>query len=169
MTAEIPLRNGGVALVDEADAARLSGHAWYREDRAHTSYACRQARVGRKVVKVYLHREVLGLAHPSQQADHANGDGLDNRRANLRPATRSENMANRRAAARDIPYRGVYRSRRGRPYRAQITAAGRVRHLGQFDSPEVAALAYDRAALAAFGPFAVLNFPLLVRTAGGAA
>lgn len=77
---------------------------------------------------------------------------MDNRRENLRPCTRSQNMANRRPLrGRDMP-KGVSRYRD--KYRADIRQGGRVRYLGVFTTPEAAALAYREAALEVHGEFA---------------
>jgi len=90
--------------------------------------------------------------------DHRNGNGLDNRRANLRPATKSQNGANRLiAASNKSGFKGVD-LKKGR-WRAQIKVVGSKIHLGYFDLAEEAARAYDMAAIEAFGEFATLNFP----------
>lgn len=96
--------------------------------------------------------------------DHINTNGLDNRRENLRPATRSQNNANARGHANGTsPYKGVsWKTRRG-IWVAQIGVAGipkkKTHHLGCFEDPTEAARAYDSAALALYGEFARLNFP----------
>src|SRR3990167_5658255 len=79
----VPLTRGLFALVDEADFAWVSQWTWCVQ-RSWKNYAVR--RNGRRVsgtYKVRMHRDLLGAA-AGQVVDHINGDGLDNRRANLR-------------------------------------------------------------------------------------
>jgi hypothetical protein len=92
--------------------------------------------------------------------DHINGDGLDNRRENLRPCNQFENAQNRRVSkSNKVGLKGVYedRSRSVVKYRAQISAFGKRYRLGSFLSPTDAARAYDHAALSLHGNFAVTN------------
>jgi len=104
-----------------------------------------------------MHRVILPDA---EEVDHINGNGLDNRRANLRPATGIENRRNRRRSRKNTSgYAGVSWDKVNRKWYAYITADGRMRALGRFDTAEEAALARDRAALELHGEFARLNFP----------
>jgi hypothetical protein len=93
--------------------------------------------------------------------DHVNGDGLDNRRANLRVATRAENQRNTRGRPqhRASMHKGVAlcAGKRVRPWRATIQIDGHQVHLGYFGEEEDAARAYNAAALLHFGEFAFLN------------
>lgn len=84
-------------------------------------------------------------------ADHINGDSLDNRRSNLRPADPVGNAANRppRSAS---GYKGVTHHRSGR-WQAAIAK----QYLGLFDTAEQAAAAYNQVALQKWGEFAWLN------------
>jgi hypothetical protein len=95
--------------------------------------------------------------------DHINRDTADNRIANLRLATYSQNNANsRRHKDNKCGFKGVYR-RHGK-WRAQISdgyssdGRKRMRHLGFFDSAEAAHEAYMRAAREKFGEFAYMGF-----------
>jgi hypothetical protein len=104
------IRSGYVALVSPSDFERLSWHAdgtpkrWTvqfnrepKTGRASKVYARRSGR-GEEPHSVYLHREVLGCLLTRFVVDHVNGWGLDNRRANLRSGSQSQNMANTRRA-----------------------------------------------------------------------
>lgn len=160
MTREVPLSRGLVALVDDEDYARVAAAGpWHVNPGRRTIYAQRNTRRadGGKTTQS-MHRFIADVA----AVDHVNGNGLDNRRANLRAATSAQNAANRpRRVDSKSPFKGVLiNNDRGRPWRAQIHHDGRKRHLGCFDTAEEAARAYDVAALGAWGEFARLNFPL---------
>lgn len=95
------------------------------------------------------------------QLDHVDGNGLNNTRANLRPATNAQNNHNERLRATNTSgYKGVHWVRTNSKWRAEIRIDGRNRHFGYFVDPLDAARAYDAAARSAFGAFACLNFPL---------
>jgi len=143
---EIPLTQGRTAIVDARDFELVRSRVW----RLHKSIGTFYAYSGR----VSLHSLILGRKH----VDHRDGNGLNNRRINLRPATKSQNGANSRARHNLTGFRGVCRF----PYswHAQITVHGEHRYLGAYATKEGAARAYDRAAIAAFGEFAVTNAAL---------
>jgi len=86
--------------------------------------------------------------------DHVNGNKLDNRIENLRVATRSENLLNKRPYGKTSPYKGVYQHTSGRFY-----ARFREDYLGIYDTAEEAALVWNRAARLSddYGPFYRLN------------
>lgn len=156
MTVQIPLSRGFVALVDDADAeAVLAFGKWHaRTPRAGKTYARRNVwdRSGDspRCTTYLMHQFITGWDY----VDHVNGDGLDNRRSNLRPATARQNQGNV-GLRRDnkTGYKGV-KHHRGR-YRADCAK----QYLGIFPTAEAAARAYDEAAVVAFGEFARLNFP----------
>lgn len=148
-----------MAWVDAGDWARLAAFSWYAIPRANGKgfYAVRNARrASGGYYRVWLHHDVLGLA-PPQKVDHRDGDGLNNRRRNLRPCTTLQNNVNR-ALPNATGYRGVRPQPNGR-WCAKMRIGGRSTHLGSFDTPEEAARAYDAAARAEHGEFARLNFP----------
>ena len=154
----IPLANDrGFALVDAADAELVGRYRWRRDSRSDgPDYALTliMPRPARKSVRMH----VLLMGQPG--IDHVNGDGLDNRRVNLRPATPSQNNANMRSREECTSrFKGVCWYRRQGIWVAQIGVDGHRRHLGRFLSEEDAARAYDAAALAAWGEYARLNFP----------
>lgn len=93
---------------------------------------------------------------PDGEMDHINRDKADNRIANLRPATKAQNMANSVTRGKS-GRRGVARTRNGKRWKAQITVDGRTRHLGTFDDREDAVFAYAVAAAKHFADFAVLE------------
>lgn len=86
---EIPLTNGGVALVDDADHDTLAVYRWNRHTQGYATRTCATRRR-----TIYMHREITG-AQRGEEVDHINRNGLDNQRANLRLVTRSVNQGNR--------------------------------------------------------------------------
>jgi hypothetical protein len=156
----IPLTRGKFALVDDDDYEDLSRFKWCTLVDDGRAYACRQERQkdGRQK-KVFMHRQIAGIGQ-SHEVDHVNGDGLDNRRSNLRPCTHAENMRNRtRHHNNKSGYKGVSRVSRKHvvKWRASIGLNGKHIHLGYFATKVAAAKAYNTAALKYFGHFAQLN------------
>ena len=90
-----------------------------------------------------------------KQVDHVNGSKNDNRLANLRLATNSQNACNRSASARNTSgFKGVSYSRKMRAWKADIRVDGVGLHLGLFPTPELAHMAYCKAAAELHGEFA---------------
>jgi hypothetical protein len=153
---EIPLTKGRVAVVDEADFARLSQRKWLIKD---NRYAARNRRKddpegGRFI---YMHREVIGPLASDQVPDHINGDTLDNRRENLRACTQAENLRNRRPHSEGrFPYKGI--KVKGGRWTAHLMISGRRIYSKSFPTMEEAARAYDVLAREHHGVFARLNF-----------
>jgi len=155
-------KTGFFATIDDEDAERVGQYKCWelvRTKRPGVFYACaRPKRGGVRGPTIYLHRLVMNYCGP-HDVDHVNGDGLDNRKANLRIASRSENLANgKRSRPNMAGFKGVKRHRGGKHWSAQITVNGKNKYLGWFDSAETAARAYDAAAVDAFREFAVTNF-----------
>lgn len=156
----IELTQGFVAIVDDDDAGLVERYRWKVLKAAGHFYACRSTRKA----TILMHRAILG-APPELWVDHRNGNGLDNRRSNLRLATARQNTVNRRKTSGFSSFKGVYWNKERSLWQAQIgdgaTSEGRqkVIYLGRFESEEAAARAYDAKALEMHGEFANLNFP----------
>lgn len=105
-----------------------------------------------------MHRLILGASKGDPDVDHVDGDGMNNRRSNLRVASRSQNMGNQRTrcGAKTSRFKGVSLLPNGR-WHAQIKVNGKTKFLGAYAEETDAATAYDRAARAAFGEFARTN------------
>ena len=158
MAVEIRLTQGFVALVDDADEAVAREHRWWVLHSGRGAATIHYARAARKDPKAgaLLHKFLTGWP----MVDHINGDGLDNRRANLRLCTRSQNMGNRRKyTVGQSLYKGVHPLPGGRRWQALVGFGGRKSHLGCYATEVEAALAYDKAARQLWGEFAALNFP----------
>lgn len=156
---EIQLANGAVAIVDAEDVELISGYAWYEEKSRHTSYAACTTGGRSTKTRTKMHRLILGAGH-GEVVDHINGNGLDNRKSNLRIATHSQNQINRASPSNNKSgFKGVIYCKQTGRWRAELRAYGKWVWIGRFDTPEEAARAYDATAREYFGEFAFTNYP----------
>jgi hypothetical protein len=142
------LTEGFVVFVSPEDVCILMDRHWE---------AFRPVRGGRYAMwqRVRMHRVIMRCS-ASEIVDHIDGDGLNNRRSNLRLVTHSENCRNRRPKIRKTcPYKGVRERPNG--FSAEIAFQETRRYLGQFETALEAAAAYDAAAIEMHGPFARTN------------
>lgn len=156
---EIPLSQGKVAIIDEADFDRVSQYNWQAElARSGIWYAKTRIQDGcgrRKTVR--LHQFILNAN--GAVIDHVDHDGLNNTRANLRTVTKRENRQNSRKRTPGLSsFKGVTWKSSHNKWNARITIEGKTKHLGYFDSEIEAATAYDAAARQHFQSFAHTNF-----------
>jgi len=145
--------------VDAADFPGISEWSWctYRSSSgvwyAHANVALRDG--NRQIIAMHSY-----LINPGSgfEVDHIDGNGLNNRRTNLRISTHQQNCRNG-APHRDgsSRFKGVAWYKRDACWRAYIVVDGRQLHLGYFDCETDAAVAYNAAATRLFGEFARLN------------
>jgi hypothetical protein len=156
MAHEIELAGGSVALVDACDYARVSVIPWHalKDEQGEPRYARTSMKMesGRHRT-VLMHRFILGM-DGADIVDHINGNGLDNRRVNLRFASAKESARNTKPRGR-TRLNGVRRYAHG--YLATIAPNGMEIYLGTYDTPDEAAAVYNAAALIAYREFANLN------------
>ncbi|MFZ2148176.1 MAG: DNA polymerase I [Sedimentisphaerales bacterium] len=157
----IPLTQGKYAIVDPDDYWHLSKHKWHANGRNGTFYAVRTVitEEGKRHL-LSMHRCILKVSH-NIFVDHINRNGLDNRKANIRTATRAQNSQNRAKfnnRTYSSKYKGVVWNRRQKCWQAQIQINHKLTFLGRFNDEVHAAKAYDRAAKKHHGQFAALNF-----------
>jgi hypothetical protein len=172
---ELELTQGCVTLIDDEDADLVSAHKWYplyvpSRDKYMVIRNRKMVNYERSGTR-YLHTFLLPVKD-GYSVDHINRDPLDNRRSNLRVANKQQQQLNtgpRRNSP--IPYKGVSYKKTNSNYVAQMYAHGRNIHIGSFDSPTDAALAYDEYSLdywsnipddpisGSYTQFLYLNFP----------
>lgn len=105
------------------------------------TFYCRTQIGGRKNTKtIYLHRLLLGVRNPRVLVDHADHNGLNNRRGNLRRATKSTNGFNRRGAAANSrsQRRNVYWNAREKKWMVWLLFGGVRYYAGYFKDLETA-------------------------------
>lgn len=155
---KIKLNNGRVALVDDEDFDALTNIKWVVTPKGGTAYARGYVRVrGVGVIAVLMHRYILDP--PGKYVvDHINGDGLDNRRENLRACTHTENLQNMRKLGGSSSYRGVHWDSRRERWVASIRVSGKKTSIGAFEDEVQAAKAYDEVCRKTRGQFARCNF-----------
>lgn len=136
--AYVPLTKGYEAIIDAADAAIVGQFNWYVICHPTVTYAARNT--GKSVIT--MHR-VLMSPLVRFQVDHIDGNGLDNRRANMRVVTPRQNTWNsRRNASNTSGFKGVRLDPRRKCWRAGIQVNKIRMDLGTFESPEAAYAAY---------------------------
>lgn len=153
----IRLTQGKRTMVSDADFEWLIQWRWYavRVKNLNGEQWCAVRSKQNRLL--YMHREIAarsGLPR-SRRYDHRDRDGLNNQRANIRPCTNSQNMANtaKRSGATS-QFKGVHWRRDCSKWQAQIRVRYRLIHLGYFGDEYAAHHAYTAAAQKHFGPFA---------------
>lgn len=152
----VELTQGKFAVIDETDAEWTGQWNWHFK-RQGGGYAGRRQVVDGKPTIVYLHRaiaQLAGLQVCNLEIDHRSGDSLDNRRCNLRTATRLDNCANLSMNSNNTSgFKGVYWYARKHRWIASIRRDGHMKHIGSFETAYEAHLAYESAASQMFGDF----------------
>jgi hypothetical protein len=160
MTFVIVLFSGERSFVDEEDFNWLKEYRWLCSGSGGIKRPGRWTKIDGKRKWLFMYREILekhGLLKEGFEVDHVNGNALDNRKANLRLCTRSQNMMNRITGRRSRNgSKGVHERQTisGLKYDAHIKANGKKIHLGSFNDLDEAKLAYAAAAKTYFGEFA---------------
>ena len=146
----IPLTRGEFTVIDASDLPLVGQFNWHLLSMAGKKYAVRNL-PGRKTA--YMHR-VIAPPMPGMVVDHIDGDGLNNRRGNLRQATISENVRNRRISKNNRSgFKGVHLHPETGKWRARIMVNKVIVELGLHFTKEAAHDAYCRASRDLHGKF----------------
>ena len=153
---KIDLGNNQFALVDYEDYEYLNELKWHLHKNGNQLYAQTTFYENKKRKQIYMHRLIL---EPKEKCiDHVNGNGLDNRKCNLRMCERHENALNRKKNINNLSgFKGVSWFKPSQKWRAQIQYKKIVYHLGSYEKRIDAARAYNEAAIKYHGEFANLN------------
>lgn len=154
--AKIELTQNKTVILDDADIELVSGYKWCAFKRDKKYYALTSVRFHGKNTNLLMHMLILGKK-PGYEIDHKNNDGLDNRRCNLRHATRSQNNMNKLKSKGTSIYKGVSWSNYHQAWKAQIKKDKVDHHLGYYSSEIEAAMIYNTATDKYFGEFAKPN------------
>jgi hypothetical protein len=148
---------GTFALVDNEDYDELSKRRWHVIKTGRQMYVVGYI-VGGKGKAERMHRHILN-APDGILVDHINGNGIDNRRVNIRLCTQQENQRNRQLRVDKSGFKCVGWHKASNKWRAYIVIDGKYKQLGVYFCAVKAAKAYDKSAIEHFGKFAKLNFP----------
>jgi hypothetical protein len=156
----IYLGEGEWTILDVEDYYRFGNFKWSLGGSRKNFYAVRGIKNKKEEVEESrLHRAIM-KAPKGRIVDHKNCNGLDNRRENLRIATRAQNACNsRKRKNTSSRFMGVYFHKRGNKWGARLQHHGKDIWIGYFRSEVDAAHAYDKVAKKYHGEFARLNFP----------
>lgn len=150
--AYVPLTKGFEAIIDAEDAPMIGAYNWYASNYKGRPYARRSLKVDGRTFTWHMHREIIA-APIGLEVDHRDGNGLNNRRGNLRTATDQQNARNRRKATGATGVIGVTLSRTDGRYDAKIYVDGKPKRIGTFGTVEAASAARARAEKRVFGEF----------------
>lgn len=154
----IALTQGHYAIVDDEDFEKVSEFKWTAGRAGNTIYAQRRATISLNVRKtILMHRFILGMDRSDKRVvDHKNGNGLDNRKENIRPCTVSQNSVNKNFKLPESGYRGVVKNKNR--WDAVLEREGKRHKLSGFRCPTAAAMAYDKLSKKINGEFGRRSF-----------
>jgi len=157
----IKLTRGKYAIVDLEDFERLNQYRWYCSQSNYAKRSIRNKnRKGPKQIEIFMHK-VVCPPPKGMVSDHINRNRLDNRKANLRPATWTQNAWNRSSPTRagKTRYNGIRYYKDTKKWQVRLTIKGRRLSFGCYADEQEAAKAYDAVAKKYHREYAVLNFP----------
>jgi AP2-like factor (euAP2 lineage) len=154
MTKQLKVGNT-FALVDDEDYDEANQFVWTLIEWRGKQYAKRKLNFKGRIITESLHYYLTGYDY----TDHIDGDGLNNKRSNLREVTHKKNIQMQRPQKRTTSsaYRGVTWFKPRQKWRARLKVDGREVHVGYFDDEDEAAREWNKAALVHYGPDSFQN------------
>lgn len=150
---DVYTEQGAMFKISVEDLDLIESYNWYLD--GNYLKASKKPYVNKKLHRIIAERMNLDM---NLQVDHINADKLDNRRENLRTATVQQNGQNRgKYSCNTSGFKGVSWDKRDNKWFSQINVNGKRIFLGRFETPELAAKAYNDAAIKYHGEFAKLN------------
>lgn len=147
----IPITQSFSCTVDLSDFEHLSRFSWYAVKTKRIVYAARKVRG----IHFFMHHAIMGK-HEGLRVDHADGDGLNNRRSNLRVITNRQNIRHTKTVRGAVPFRGVYKAH-GK-FKSEMVIDGSIYRFGVWTVPEDAARAWDEGLLKHGNGFGFPNY-----------
>lgn len=160
----IALSESAYTTIDQEDFNWSSQSTWWLGPTGYATRSVWSSEYGKIGQRINLHREVLERSigrqlSASEMVDHINRDRLDNRRCNLRVATKAQNCINRPSnVGSSSIYKGVSWSESRKKWVAATKVDKQPIYIGRFVDEEYAAYMYDMYVKGLFGEFAYLNF-----------
>jgi hypothetical protein len=164
---KLQTNNGYFYEIDEEDAEIVGLYNWYGwksrrrnsngEIKFHSAYIVANHYHDNTNTRIFMHRVIMNVPN-GIEIDHVNGDGLDNRKINLRLCSRGQNNKNvsKRIDNRS-GFKGVKWHKQFKKWHARIKNNGKRYSLGLYETKTEAAIAYNKAASTLHGDFARLN------------
>jgi hypothetical protein len=141
--AYVPLTKGYEAVIDVEDVPLIKNYNWCADEKKHTVYAVRNGfKTKGKNGNISLHSQILEVP-VGYEVDHADRNGLNNRRYNLRKSTKSQNNCNKGLLRNNTSgFKGVSWHKGNKKWASNIKLNRKKQCLGYFDTPEEAYAAY---------------------------
>lgn len=159
---KIKLTQGQWAIIDEKNFELVKQYKWHSAwnpdtKTCYVTTTVRNQNTGKRTT-LRMHRLIMGATDPKMHVDHWDHNTLNNLESNLRLATNSQNHMNRiKRNNTSSKYKGVHLHKTNKKWLARIIIDGERKNLGYFLSEVEAARAYNKAAIAHYKEFALLN------------
>jgi len=150
----IALTKGQFATFDDEDIDLILSHHWRAHRAGRRGYYASAENASGEII--WMHRLVMD-APENMEIDHINHDTLDNRKENLRLATKNENQWNNKRIVTTFGYKGITYDKKKKTYRARIRKNGVRHNLGSYSTARDAAYAYNKASKELHGVFSFPN------------
>ena len=150
---KVQLTQNKFTIVDDGDYEYLNKYNWYVAKSKYSYYAAFDRR-NKKINKtIYLHRIIMNCPD-GKFIDHINGNGLDNRKENLRICNKSQNSGNSKLRTDNTSgIKGVSWDKRNKKWVVRIKMDGKHKFLGYFSNKYYAKNVYEKVAKGYFGEF----------------